>query len=131
MRILKSVIPLNLLLSACSGAHLIEASYVPPSAPSEAAVGSGVKTIAAEAKLSSPLEISAVRPAEHGPGRYFVCVREVSGPADQSRKYYSVFFDNDKYEGSRLSAILDQCEAQTYGPPPTVSLPKPDAASGH
>jgi hypothetical protein len=130
MRILKSTVLLNLLLGACSGTHEIEAVYVPPSAPTEAAVGSGVKKIAADAKLSGALEISAVRPTDHGPGRYFFCVREAGIPPDQPRKYYSIFFDNDKYGGSRLSVILDKCEAQTYGPPPTVSLPKLDVASG-
>jgi hypothetical protein len=130
MRILKSAVLLNLLLSACSGTHEIEAIYVKPSAPSEAAVGSGVKKIAADAKLLDSLEISAVRPADHGPGSYFFCVREAGIPPNQPRKYYSVFFDSDKYMGSRLSVILDKCEVQTYGPPPTVTLPKLDVVSG-
>lgn len=132
-RIVKAVVLLNLLLCACAETNPIYAPpsvYVPPSPPSEAAIGSGVKKIATDAKLSGPLEISSVRQSAHGPGSYFFCLREVAAPAGQPRRYRSVFFDNDKYEGSRLSVILDGCEEQAYGPPPTVLLPKLEVGSG-
>jgi hypothetical protein len=133
MRIVRAAVLLNLLLCACAETNPISAPpvvYVPPSPPSEAAIGSGVKKLATDAKLTGALEISSVRPTTHGPGSYFFCVREVNAPAGQPRRYRSVFFDNDKYEGSRPSAILDGCEEQTYGPPPTVLLPKLEVGSG-
>jgi hypothetical protein len=122
---------LELLLSACSSVRTTEPTYVPPSPPTEKAIGATVATIAIEAKLVNPLEISALRPNDHGPGSYFVCVREANPPPDKSRRYYSAFLDNDTYRGSRLSVIIDQCELQTYSPAPVAapapSPPTPDA----
>jgi hypothetical protein len=55
---------LGLLLSACSsdkveigGAPVV---YVPPSAPTQDAVISGLKAAVSEAKLTAPLEVSTV-----------------------------------------------------------------------
>src|SRR3984957_11863267 len=124
-------IPLALLLSACSSVQTTEPTYVRPSAPRKKATGPAVAAIAKEAKLVTPLEISALRPNDHGPGRFFVCVREVNPPPDKPRHYYSTFLDNDDYKGSRLSVIMDQCELQTYSPAPVAapaqSPPAPDA----
>ena len=124
------MILLGLLLGACSSVHTTEPTYVPPSAPTEKAIGAAVAAVANEAKLASPLEISAVRPNHHGPGSYFVCVREAN-PPQEKRRYYSTFFDNDTYKGSRLSVIMDQCELQTYSPAPVAAPaqppPTPDA----
>jgi hypothetical protein len=121
---------LGLLLSACSSDHTTDASYVPPSPPTEKAIGAAVAAIAKEAKLVSPLEISAVRPSDHGPGSYFVCVREVNPPQDK-RRCYSTFLDGDNYKGSRQSIIMEQCELQTYSPAPVAAPaqppPTPDA----
>ena len=91
------------------------------------AIGAAVAAIAQEAKLVTPLERSAVRPTDHGPGSFFVCVREVNPPPDKPRRYYSTFLDNDAYKGSRLSAILDQCELQTYSPAPVAAPAQPPA----
>jgi hypothetical protein len=120
-----------LLLSACSSVHTTEATYVPPSPPTEKAIGASVAAIAKEAKLVTPLEISALRPNNLGPGSFFICVRELNPPPDQPRRYYSTFLDSDDYKGSRLSIIMDQCELQTYSPAPVAapapSPPTPDA----
>jgi hypothetical protein len=123
---------LALLLSACSSVNTTEPpAYVRPSPPTEKAIGAAVAAIAKEAKLVTPLEISAVRPNDHGPGSFFVCVREVNPPPDKPRHYYSTFLDNDDYKGSRLSVIMDQCELQTYSPAPVAApaqpAPTPDA----
>ena len=151
---------LCLALSACSsdkveigGAPVV---YVPPSPPSQDAVITGLKAAASEAKLTAPLEVSAVRPTDHGPGRFFACLKGTMLPsptpkaaADDSGRepsilyqtplsgseprvvYYSVFFDNDLYKGTRQSVILEACEAQQFtpvdlSPPPASpkSLPK-------
>src|SRR3984885_11883792 len=113
---------LALLLSACASVNTTEPpAYVRPSPPTEKAIGAAVAAIAKEAKLVTPLEISAVRPNDHGPGSFFVCVREVNPPPDKPRHYYSTFLDNDDYKGSRLSVIMDQCEWQTYGLAPVAA----------
>jgi hypothetical protein len=127
----RCTILLGLLLGACSSLHTTDVAYVAPSAPTEKAIGSAVAALANDGKLVSPLEISAVRPSDHGPGSYFVCVREVNPPPDKPRRYYSTFLENDNYRGSRLSVILDQCELQTYSPAPVAAPapppPTPDA----
>lgn len=114
---------LSLLLISCSGTHTTEPIYVPPSPPTENAIATAVATLAKDGNLVGPLEISAVRPSDHAPGSYFVCVRDVSPSPDKPRRYYSTFFDNDLYRGSRLSVIMDQCELQTYGPAPVAAPP--------
>jgi hypothetical protein len=116
---------LALLLSACSSVRTTEPAYVPTSLPTEKAIGAAVATIAKEAKLVTPLEISALRPNDHGPGSFFVCVREVNPSPDKPRRYYATFLDNDDYKGSRLSVIMDQCELQTYGPAPVAAPAQP------
>jgi len=128
--------------------------YVPPSPPTEAAVIAGVKAAASEAKLTPPLEMSAVRPSDHGPGRYFVCLRgtwlpsvgrsqTVDAPArepslvdpplqpaaSERRVVYSVFFNNEVYKDARQSVIIDACETQAFtpidlSPPAPPPLPK-------
>jgi hypothetical protein len=112
---------LGLLLSACSSVHTTEPTYVPPSPPTETAIGAAVAALAKEAKLVTPLEISALRSNDHGPGGFFVCVRELNPPPDKSRRYYSTFLDSEVYKGSRLSVITDQCELQAYSPAPVVA----------
>lgn len=73
----------------------------------------GVRKAAAEVKLSGGLETSAVRPSDHGPGSYFVCLRQRGGDRHPA---YSVFFDDDAYKGIQSSVILDACEAQSWVP---------------
>jgi hypothetical protein len=116
---------LALLLNACSSVNTTEQAYVPPSPPTEKAIGAAVAAIAQEAKLVTPLEISTLRPNDHGPGSFFVCVREVTPLPDMPRRYYSTFFDNNDYKGSRLSVIMDQCEIQTYGSAPIAAPAQP------
>lgn len=120
---------LSLLLSECSSLTG-PLAYAPPSPPTETAIAAAVAAIATEAKLISPLEVSAVRQSDHGPGSYFVCVREGNPPSDKPRRVYATFLDNDTYKGSRLAVIMDQCELQTYGPAPAAApaTPPPPAA---
>jgi hypothetical protein len=115
---------LTLLLTACSSVNTTEQAYVRPSPPTEKAIGAAVAELAKEAKLVAPLEISALRPNDHGPGSFFVCVREVNPPPDKPRRHYATFLDNEVYKGSRLSVIMEQCELQTYSPAP-VAAPAP------
>jgi hypothetical protein len=98
--------------------------YVPPSAPSPAKALEGARTAAEEEKLVGLIERSEVREADPplGPGRYVLCLRG----ANNARRTYAVFFDNDEYKGSRMSVILDGCEKQAFTPMP---LAKPAVAT--
>ena len=111
---------ITLLVSACAP----PSTYTPPSPPMQAAVIAGVKKAASEAKLGPPLEMSDLRPTDHGPGGYFVCLREVSATSEK-HTVYSVFYDNDEYKGSRVSVIMDACEAQAFTPIETEPAPLP------
>lgn len=127
---LRYLVAMVLLISVSSSAHSEPPPvYVPPSPPTEKAISAAVAAIGKDAKLVGPLEISAVRPNDRGPGRFFVCVREVNPPPDTPRRYYSTFFDNDEYKGSRLSVMTEQCELQTYSPAPVAApaAPSPTA----
>jgi len=119
----------TLLLGGCSSAEAPPVTYTAPSPPTQAAVVAGVKAAATAAKLSPPLEISDVRPTDHGPGSHFVCIREVVSSTSEKRPTYSVFYNNDIYNGERLSVILDGCESQAFTPidiaPPPPIPPQP------
>jgi hypothetical protein len=151
MRMFRGML-LFLVLGACSS-DKIDAPpvvYVPPSPPPEDAVMRGLKSVAADAKLTAPLEVSPVRPTDHGPGRFFFCLKgtllPVAASADNPARepslfyqpppspeprvvYYSIFYDNDVYKGSRPSVIIDGCEAQPFTPvdlsPPPPPPPPP------
>jgi hypothetical protein len=74
---------LCLLLGACSSEKIDVAPvvYVPPSPPTQNAVITGLKAAASEAKLTAPLEVSTVRPTDHGPGRFFACLKGTTLPS--------------------------------------------------
>ena len=147
------VMLLCLMLSACSsdkveigGAPVV---YVPPSAPTQDAVISGLKAAVSETKLTAPLEVSTVRPTDHGPGHFFACLKGTiqlsptspNTAADGSARepsnqppspstvprviVLSVFFDNDVYRGTRQSVIMDACETQQFAPVDLSPLPAP------
>jgi hypothetical protein len=119
---------LGLMLAACSSDLGLPAStYVSPSPPTQKAIVASATATAGEAKLAAPLQISAVRQTDRGPGQYFICLREANPPPDKRQPYYSVFFDNDLYKGSRLSVIMDECETQAFSPLPTIAPTIPAA----
>lgn len=109
-----------LLLSGCSSVGVNRPTslpdFKPVEAPSQAGIQKGVSIVVKDAKLQQPVEISAVRKTDHGPGSYYVCLREMNASAERSRNIYSVFFDNEDFKGSRLSVIMDDCEHQFYSP---------------
>jgi hypothetical protein len=97
-------------LVACSpDAQAPAVAYVPPSMPTIVAASEGIKKVATEAKLTRPIEISDLRETDHGPGRFFLCIRGVESIYPLVRTY-AVFFDNDEFKGSRMSVILDECK---------------------
>jgi hypothetical protein len=106
------------MLGACSTtAELPTPAYVPPSMPTVAAAGEGIKKAATEEKLTGPIEMSDLRQADHGPGRFVLCIRGVEEKYRRVRTY-AVFFDNNDYKGSRMSVMMDDCEKQDYRPFP-------------
>lgn len=136
----RAAILMSLMLTACSsggGVSLPIPVYVPPSPPTEKAIIESATKLAKDARLVAPLQISAVRKTDHGPADYFVCLTEENPPPDKPRRYYSVFFDNDAYKGSRQSVILDECEAQAFSPlpaptpEPTTPEPAADKPAKH
>ena len=104
---------LSLLLAGC--ASNLPPAYHPARAPSAKAVQEGVKKAATEAKLIGGLEMSAARHSDHGPGSFFVCLRQ-TGPSAGGRPVYSVFFDNDEYKGIQSSVLSEACEAESLVP---------------
>ncbi|KJC46125.1 hypothetical protein UB31_20405 [Bradyrhizobium sp. LTSP849] len=102
-------------MAGCASSANLPPAYHPPRPPSAKAVQEGVKKATAEAKLTGSLAASAVRHTDHGPGSYFVCLRQ-TGPSAGGRPAYSVFFDNDDYKGIQSSVISDACEAKSLVP---------------
>jgi hypothetical protein len=126
----RAAILLSLMLAACSSdPNIPAATYVPPSPPTQNAIVVVATAAAGEAKLAAPLQISALRQTDHGPGQYFICLREANPPPDKRQRYYSVFFNNDTYKGSRLSVIMDACETQAFSPLPTAAPTIPAAGA--
>jgi hypothetical protein len=114
-----------LALAACSIPENLPPMppYVPPSMPTPEAVGKAVKQVVTDAHLIGPIEMSDLRPNEHGVGYFKLCIRGVSN--DSRTGTYVLFFDNNDYKGQRLPAILDGCEKQSYRPfVPPVERPE-------
>ena len=111
-----SVLPLFLLLASCSAAlnNFPQAAAVNPPDPSSASVAASLKTVATEAKLELPWEMSAPIDAPAiSSARWLICLR--SAASDESRRRtYSVFFKNDDFVSSRISAVIEPCGAQAF-----------------
>jgi hypothetical protein len=106
-----------LTLAACDpGVPAPPAVYIPPSMPTTQAITNVIKLAATEAHLTGPIEMSDLRPTDHGPGHFMLCMR--GGSNDSRTGTYAVFFDNNNYMGLRLPVILDACEKQNYYPVP-------------
>jgi HAD superfamily hydrolase (TIGR01662 family) len=97
---------------ALMGAHIDAFEYCP-----EHPEG---KQAATEAKLTGPIEVSDLRPNDHGVGHFMLCMRGVSN--DSRTGTYAVFFDDNVYKALRLPVIADGCEKQNYHPAP-VEVP--------
>ncbi|MCP3464996.1 hypothetical protein [Bradyrhizobium sp. CCGUVB23] len=115
---MRYILPLCLFLSGCSSGWVD--APAPPSAvqpvgpPSQEALQKGIGSSVKEARLTQPVEISALRRTDHGPGDYFVCLREAAPVPGRPHYTFSVFFNNDVYEGSRQSVLFEECEQQQY-----------------
>ncbi len=106
---------LCLLLSSCSA--WIDTSAEPPAGPpikflTVETIQNGIARAASEAHLPDPLEVSPLRKS-YTLGSEFLCLRQ-AGQVNQPPR--AVFFDDGEYKGGRLSAIMEECERQTYSP---------------
>jgi hypothetical protein len=76
-----------------------------PYTPTAQILSKGIANAVTDAKLIGPIEMSDLRPTDHGSGPFMLCIRGVSN--DSRAGTYAVFFNDKVYEGLRLSAILD------------------------
>jgi hypothetical protein len=127
----RAAILLSLMLTACSIPPGPDEPtvYTPPPPPTEGAVARDIALAAGDEKLTGPLQISAVRPTDHGPGFYYFCLKQADPPADIRRTYFAVFANSEEYKGVRISVINDDCEHQTYNPAPAVTPATPSPAA--
>lgn len=116
MRVLISLLLCSTLAACSTGEPAPPVVYVPPSMPTTEAVTRGIKQAATDAHLIGAIEMSDLRPTDHGLGHFMLCIRGVS--RDSRTGTYAVFFDNNEYKGLRLPVILDACEKQDYRPVP-------------
>lgn len=103
-----------LALTGCSFFTEDAAAPAPINAPEPAKAVEGAKRAATEAKLTEPLEVTSVRKADPlSPGPYIVCVRGAA--SEKTPRYtYAVFFKNNDFVSSRMSVLIDDCEAQAF-----------------
>jgi hypothetical protein len=98
-----------LVLGACSAVYDLPQTYAPE--PSKAT--EGAQRGANDEKLVGPVEVSAVRQAHPlGLGPYILCIRGTNPTVGTHT--YAVFFKNNDYVSSRMSVMIDSCEAQAF-----------------
>jgi hypothetical protein len=127
------IILLCFLLAGCSS---VVESFPEnlPAAPSLSAVAATLKTVAAQAHLAEPVEVSdPIRANPISSSPWLICLR--SGQSEESKRLtYSAFF-TDKLVSSQYSAIVDNCGEQVYHPltdsEPAGSKPEPHAHAVH
>jgi hypothetical protein len=103
------------LLGACStDIENLAATNSDP--PDPAKVLASLKNIATAAKLQEPVEVSApIKAPANSSIPWIICLR--SGATEASRRFtYSLFFKNNDLKDYRLSAIIEECGVQPYGP---------------
>jgi hypothetical protein len=101
------------LLAGCSSVASLPEDLQPP--PSLSMVATVLKRVAADAKLSEPVEVSdPIRANPISSSPWLICLR--SAKSEESKRLtYSAFF-TDKYVSSRYSVIIDHCGEQVYHP---------------
>ena len=101
---------LCVLLAGCSSDVERFPQNLPP-APSLSTAAAVLKTVAAEAHLAEPVEVSdPIRANPISSSPWLICLR--SGKSEQSKRLtYSAFF-TDKYVSSRYSAMVDHARSR-------------------
>jgi hypothetical protein len=113
MRILAAILGC-LAMAACSS-FLEQLPEPADPAPTLASATAEIKRVAGEAKLLPPIEVAGpieAKPTTVAP--WIICVRSKS--PEQSRQIYALFYREMKLVSSRMSAIVDRCEQQTFAP---------------
>jgi hypothetical protein len=110
-----SILPLCFFLVACSShPEDLPTAVINPPDPSK--VTAAFRSVAAQAKIEEPVEVSApiqAHPASSIP--WIICLR--SGATEETKRHtYSAFFKNNDYVSSRWSVIVDHCETQIFSP---------------
>lgn len=116
-RVPTSTVLVSLLGLASTSCSLLDALPEPVSqAPKLAAVTADLKRVAAETKLTNPLEVAGpieARPATVAP--WIFCLRSRT-PDLASRQTYALFYRDLKLVSYRFSAIVDRCDEQPFSP---------------
>jgi hypothetical protein len=109
------ILCLCFVLAACStDVENLAATNTAPPDPVKAAAT--LKSVAAQAKLQEPVEVSdPIKAPAISLMPWIICLR--SGATEASRRItYSVFYRNDDMQSFRLSAIVERCETQPFSP---------------
>jgi hypothetical protein len=110
-----SILTLCLVLVACSS-HREDLPTAVINPPDPSKVTASLRSVAAQAKIEEPLEVSA--PIQANPTSsipWMICLR--SGATEESKRHtYAAFFKNNDYVSSRWSVIIDHCETQVFSP---------------
>jgi hypothetical protein len=107
---------LCLLLGACSTGGMENLDASDPDPPDHAKALIFLRNVVIWAKLQEPVEMSApIRAPVNSSVRWIICVRSAATEASK-RLTYSVFFKNSEFKDYRLSAIMEGCDGQSYGP---------------
>jgi hypothetical protein len=115
------------LLAGCSSIESFPENL--PPAPDLSTIVSQLKTVAAEAHLAEPVEVSdVIRAPPISLSPWLICLR--SGKSDESKRLTYLAFFTEKYVSSHYSAIVDDCGGQVYRPlkviiPQTATSPGP------
>jgi hypothetical protein len=115
------------VLAACSSLTDNSRPQKEDVAPLIASSAPELRKAAEQEKLSPPLEVAgpiAANSVSDGP--WIICLRS-NTPDHSSRPTYSVNFKDGKFISVRPSAVIDNCEAQTFSPltPPSGKLGLP------
>jgi hypothetical protein len=109
-------------LAACSSVEVAKEATPPPDMSK---VMPTLRGFAAQAHLAEPLEFSGPMEAPSNYlERWMICVRSAAAP----RKTYALLYQQDELKSSHMSATMDPCDSQTYGPVPAGEAVAPPVA---
>jgi len=109
-------------LAACSSVEVAKEA-IPP--PDMSKVMPAIRGLGAQAHLADPLEFSGpIEAPRNYLEHWMICLRSATAP----RKTYAVLFEKDELKSSHMSATMDPCDSQTYGPVPAGEAVAPPAA---
>ena len=120
-------------LAACSSVEVAK-EPIPP--PDMAKAMPALRGLATQAHLAEPLEFSGpIEAPRNYLEHWMICLRSAATP----RKTYALLFQKDELKSSHMSATMDPCDSQTYGPlpsgeavvPPVAPAPPPETGRHH